>query len=265
MESIRFLHTINSEQNVSEAQVDTVRRMLLAMVEDVRAVIIKLAERIATLREIKTDSEDKRVLIAKEISKIYAPLANRLGIGQLKWELEDLSFRYLHPDIYKQIAKLLDEKRIDREIYINNFVKDLKVFLEEENITAEVYGRPKHIYSIWRKMQKKHVDFAGLYDVRAVRIIVSRIQDCYSVLGVIHTRFHHIPKEFDDYIANPKANGYKSIHTVIIGPEGKTIEIQIRTADMHKDAELGCFRRKNFMVKKVISMARRCIRELYSC
>ena len=239
MESIRFLHTINSEQNVSEAQVDTVRRMLLAMVEDVRAVIIKLAERIATLREIKTDSEDKRVLIAKEISKIYAPLANRLGIGQLKWELEDLSFRYLHPDIYKQIAKLLDEKRIDREIYINNFVKDLKVFLEEENITAEVYGRPKHIYSIWRKMQKKHVDFAGLYDVRAVRIIVSRIQDCYSVLGVIHTRFHHIPKEFDDYIANPKANGYKSIHTVIIGPEGKTIEIQIRTADMHKDAELG--------------------------
>lgn len=238
MEAIRFLHNLNSN-TVTDAQIDNVRRMLIAMVEDVRAVVVKLAERIAALREVKNADEETRVLVAKEISNIYAPLANRLGIGQLKWELEDLAFRYLHPDTYKQIAHLLDEKRIDRENYINEFVADLKKRLEGEGVKADVYGRPKHIYSIWRKMQKKHLDFSELYDVRAVRVIVDRLQDCYAALGVIHTQYHHIPREFDDYIANPKPNGYQSIHTVVLGPSGKTVEIQIRTQEMHKNAELG--------------------------
>ena len=238
MEAIKFLQNLSANR-VSDAQVDTVRRMLLAMVEDVRAVVIKLAERIATLREVKNADEETRVLVAKEISNIYAPLANRLGIGQLKWELEDLSFRYLHPEIYMQIAHLLDEKRIDREKYIEEFVKDVKQNLEKEGIVAEVYGRPKHIFSIWRKMQKKHLNFTDLFDVRAVRIIVKKLQDCYAALGVVHTLYHHIPREFDDYVANPKPNGYQSIHTVVLGPLGKTVEIQIRTEDMHKNAELG--------------------------
>jgi GTP pyrophosphokinase len=238
MDAIRFLQHFSSA-NVSDIQVDNVRRMLLAMVEDVRAVVIKLAERIACLREVKNADEETRVLVAKEISNIYAPLANRLGIGQLKWELEDLSFRYLHPDTYKQIAKLLDEKRLDREHYIQRFVAATKDALVEAGVDAEVYGRPKHIYSIWRKMQKKHLNFSDLYDVRAVRVITKRLQDCYGALGIIHTLWHHIPREFDDYVANPKPNGYQSIHTVVLGPEGKTVEIQIRTEKMHQESELG--------------------------
>ncbi len=238
MEAIRFLQNLNSG-DVSDSQIDNVRRMLLAMVDDVRAVVIKLAERIASLREVKNAGEETRVLLAKEISNIYAPLANRLGIGQLKWELEDLSFRYLHPDTYKQIARLLDERRLDREHYILRFVDQLKQALAEAGIQAEVYGRPKHIYSIWRKMQKKQLDFSELFDVRAVRVITQRLQDCYGALGIIHTHWHHIPREFDDYVANPKPNGYQSIHTVVLGSEGKTVEIQIRTEQMHQDSELG--------------------------
>lgn len=238
MEAIRSLQTLHRSETSPE-QVDNVRRMLLAMVEDVRAVVIKLAERIACLREAKTADEETRVLMAQEITNIYAPLANRLGIGQLKWELEDLAFRYLHPDTYKQIAKQLDEKRLDRERYIREFVQSLRNGLEEAGVDAEVYGRPKHIYSIWRKMQKKHLEFNELFDVRAVRVVTKRLQDCYAALGIVHTQFHHIPREFDDYVANPKPNGYQSIHTVVVGPEGKTVEIQIRTDQMHQDAELG--------------------------
>ncbi|MGL5038611.1 MAG: GTP diphosphokinase [Aeromonas sp.] len=238
MEAIRSLQT-GHRSETSPEQVDNVRRMLLAMVEDVRAVVIKLAERIACLREAKTADEETRVLMAQEISNIYAPLANRLGIGQLKWELEDLAFRYLHPDTYKQIAKQLDEKRLDRERYIREFVQSLRDGLKEAGVEAEVYGRPKHIYSIWRKMQKKHLEFNELFDVRAVRIVTKRLQDCYAALGIVHTQFHHIPREFDDYVANPKPNGYQSIHTVVVGPEGKAVEIQIRTDQMHQDAELG--------------------------
>lgn len=238
MEAIRSLQTLHRSETSPE-QVDNVRRMLLAMVEDVRAVVIKLAERIACLREAKTADEETRVLMAQEITNIYAPLANRLGIGQLKWELEDLAFRYLHPDIYKQIAKQLDEKRLDRERYIREFVQSLRNGLKEAGVEAEVYGRPKHIYSIWRKMQKKHLEFNELFDVRAVRVVTKRLQDCYAALGIVHTQFHHIPREFDDYVANPKPNGYQSIHTVVVGPEGKTVEIQIRTDQMHQDAELG--------------------------
>ncbi|HHQ4715872.1 TPA: GTP diphosphokinase [Aeromonas veronii] len=238
MEANRSLQTLHRSETSPE-QVDNVRRMLLAMVEDVRAVVIKLAERIACLREAKTADEETRVLMAQEITNIYAPLANRLGIGQLKWELEDLAFRYLHPDTYKQIAKQLDEKRLDRERYIREFVQSLRNGLKEAGVDAEVYGRPKHIYSIWRKMQKKHLEFNELFDVRAVRVVTKRLQDCYAALGIVHTQFHHIPREFDDYVANPKPNGYQSIHTVVVGPEGKTVEIQIRTDQMHQDAELG--------------------------
>lgn len=230
---------INPNSRSTEPQIDNIRRMLLAMVEDVRAVVIKLAERVCLLRAVKNADEETRVLLAREIADIYAPLANRLGIGQLKWELEDISFRYLHPDTYKEIAKQLDGKRLDREVFIENFVEQLQQRLDEDQIRAKVYGRPKHIYSIWRKMKGKHLKFDELFDVRAVRIVTERLQDCYGALGVVHTLWHHIPREFDDYVANPKPNGYQSIHTVVVGPEGKTVEIQIRTQDMHEDAELG--------------------------
>lgn len=235
MNAIGNLQTSSS----SEPQVDNIRRMLLAMVEDVRAVVIKLAEKVCQLRQVKNSDEETRVLLAREISDIYAPLANRLGIGQLKWELEDISFRYLHPETYKDIAKQLDGKRLDRETFVDEFVSQLQSKLDAENIRAKVYGRPKHIYSIWRKMKGKQLAFDELFDVRAVRIVTDRLQDCYGALGVVHTLWHHIPREFDDYVANPKPNGYQSIHTIVVGPEGKTVEIQIRTQEMHDDAELG--------------------------
>ncbi|KAA9002497.1 GTP diphosphokinase [Affinibrenneria salicis] len=238
MDAIRQLKATQHDSMASE-QVDNIRRMLLAMVEDFRCVVIKLAERIAHLREVKDAPEEERVLAAKECTNIYAPLANRLGIGQLKWELEDFCFRYLHPEEYKRIARLLHERRIDREQYIDNFVIDLRKAMKEEGVQADVYGRPKHIYSIWRKMQKKSLSFDELFDVRAVRIVVERLQDCYGALGIVHTHYRHLPDEFDDYVANPKPNGYQSIHTVVLGPGGKTLEIQIRTRQMHEDAELG--------------------------
>jgi len=238
MDAIRQLKATHNDSMGSE-QVDNVRRMLLAMVEDFRCVVIKLAERIAHLREVKDGPEDERVLAAKECSNIYAPLANRLGIGQLKWELEDFCFRYLHPDEYKRIAKLLHERRIDREQFIDDFVSSLRDAMKVEGVRADIYGRPKHIYSIWRKMQKKNLSFDELFDVRAVRVVVERLQDCYAALGIVHTQFRHLPDEFDDYVANPKPNGYQSIHTVVLGPRGKTLEIQIRTRQMHEDAELG--------------------------
>jgi len=238
MEAIKALNQSQSSR-VSANQVDNVRRMLLAMVEDVRAVVIKLAERLCHLRLVKNSDEETRVLAAKETSNIYAPLANRLGIGQLKWELEDLSFRYLHPKVYKSIAKQLDEKRLDREQYMTDFVANIAEQLKSSGIKGCVYGRPKHIYSIWKKMQQKSLDFEQLFDVRAVRIVVDELQGCYGALGLVHTSWNHLSKEFDDYVATPKSNGYQSIHTVVIGPEGKTIEIQIRTQQMDDDAELG--------------------------
>ena len=238
MEGIRALQSRGSEQN-AESQVDNLRHMLLAMVEDVRAVVIKLAERICYLRQVKIADEETKVKLAHEISTIYAPLANRLGIGQLKWELEDLSFRYLQAETYKNIAKQLDEKRIDRENYIQDFVETVKSSLNEMNIQGTAYGRPKHIYSIYRKMQKKDLKFDELYDVRAVRVVVEKLQDCYAALGAIHTKWRYIPREFDDYIANPKPNGYQSIHTVVLGDSGKPVEVQIRTQQMHEDSEMG--------------------------
>lgn len=238
MDAIRQLKATHTNET-SSVQVDNIRRMLLSMVEDFRCVVIKLSERIAHLREVKDATEDERVLAAKECFNIYAPLANRLGIGQLKWELEDFCFRYLHPDEYKKIASLLHERRIDREQYIDSFVSIVRSYMKKENVHVDIYGRPKHIYSIWRKMKKKNLAFDELFDVRAVRIVVERLQDCYAALGIVHTHFRHLPDEFDDYVANPKPNGYQSIHTVVLGPEGKTVEIQIRTRQMHEDAELG--------------------------
>ena len=230
---------LSSRVKHSTEQAEKIRRMLTAMIEDVRAVVIKLSQQIVFLREIKSSDEETRVLAAKETQTIYAPLANRLGIGQLKWELEDYAFRYLQPDTYKNIAKSLEEKRTERQQYLIDFVDNLTDKLKTSGVEAAVYGRPKHIYSIYKKMQKKGYEFSQLFDIRAVRVVTDKLQDCYSALGVIHTSWRHIPSEFDDYVATPKPNGYQSIHTVVLGPSGKTIEIQIRTKDMHDDAELG--------------------------
>lgn len=223
----------------AEAQVEHMRKMIVAMIDDVRVPLIKLAERTSVIRAVKNASEERRLKVAREVFDIYAPLAHRLGIGQIKWELEDLSFRYLEPDAYKKIAKLLSEKRLGRQQYIDNVVETLKNAIEGAGIECDIQGRAKHIYSIWRKMQRKNIDFSEVYDIRAVRILVPEIKDCYAALGITHTFWRHIPHEFDDYIANPKENGYRSLHTAVIGPEGKVLEVQIRTFDMHDDAELG--------------------------
>ena len=222
----------------NQTQVDTIRRMLVTMVDDVRVALIKLAERNCALHALK-DEPVKRWHVANEAAEVYAPLAHRLGIGYLKWELEDLAFRYLQPEEYKRIAKLLDGRRLDREKFISATQKELVTELKSKNIQAEVHGRVKHIYSIWRKMQRKGISFSEVYDIRAVRILVNNIEECYAALGVVHTRWRNIPREFDDYIANPKSNGYQSLHTAVIGPEGKALEIQIRTHKMHADAEFG--------------------------
>ncbi len=223
----------------SQAQVDNLRKMLVAMVDDVRVALIKLAERTCAIRAVKEADEEKRQRVAREVFDIYAPLAHRLGIGHIKWELEDLSFRYLEPEQYKQIAKLLHERRLDREHYINEVMSQLRAELEATGIKPDLSGRAKHIYSIWRKMQRKGLQFSQIYDVRAVRVLVPEVRDCYTALGIVHTLWRHIPKEFDDYIANPKENGYRSLHTAVLGPEGKVLEVQIRTQAMHEEAELG--------------------------
>jgi GTP pyrophosphokinase len=223
----------------NQQHLDNVRRMLVAMIDDVRVALIKLAERTFAIREVKNADVERRQRVAREIFDIYAPLAHRLGIGHIKWELEDLSFRYLEPDAYKQIASLLDEKRLQRDEYIQSVIKSTKDMLDRMGMESDVTGRAKHIYSIWRKMQRKKISFSEVYDVRAVRILVREIRDCYAALGVVHSLWKHIPREFDDYIATPKENGYRSLHTAVIGPGGKPLEVQIRTFAMHEEAELG--------------------------
>jgi len=223
----------------SEAQVEHMRKMLVAMIDDVRVALIKLAERTSVIRAVKNAQPERRMKVAREVFDIYAPLAHRLGIGQIKWELEDLSFRYLEPSSYKKIAKLLDEKRLDRQQYIENVVDTLKNAIEAAGIECDIQGRAKHIYSIWRKMRRKNIEFSQVYDIRAVRILVPELKDCYAALGIAHTFWKHIPHEFDDYIANPKENGYRSLHTAVVGPQGNVLEVQIRTPEMHDDAELG--------------------------
>ncbi|MFP4245526.1 MAG: RelA/SpoT family protein, partial [Ectothiorhodospira sp.] len=208
-------------------------------VDDVRAVVIKLAYRLQHLRLVAAEPDDLARAIARETLEIFAPLANRLGVAQIKWEMEDLSLRIAQPEEYRRIAGLLEENRTERERYIVNFIDHLKSALHQEGIQAEVRGRPKHIYSIWKKMRRKNLEFHDLYDLRAVRVILDRVSACYAALGVVHGAWPHIPKEFDDYIANPKDNGYQSLHTAVIGPEGKVVEVQIRTHDMDSFAELG--------------------------
>ncbi len=222
------------------AQVENIRKMLVAMVDDVRVGLIKLAERTQAIRAVKNHPDpEKQIRVAREVFDIYAPLAHRLGIGQIKWELEDVSFRYLEPEAYGSIAKMLDEKRLDREQYIGNVVHLVEDKLKASGIEANVSGRAKHIYSIWRKMQRKGVSFDQVYDIRALRIMVPQLKDCYASLGIVHTLWRNIPREFDDYIANPKDNGYRSLHTAVIGPEAKVLEVQIRTSAMHEESELG--------------------------
>lgn len=242
MAAISYQRNENEDRvlgNQAEVQAEKIRKMLVAMVDDVRVALIKLAERTCAIRAVKSASAQRRRQVAREVSDIYAPLAHRLGIGHIKWELEDLSFRYLEPDEYKQIARLLDERRLARQEYIDKMLELLRGELKNADINGEVSGRAKHIYSIWRKMKRKDIPFSQVYDIRAVRILVPTVRDCYTVLGIVHSLWRNIPHEFDDYIASPKENGYRSLHTAVMGPENKVLEVQIRTYEMHEESELG--------------------------
>jgi GTP pyrophosphokinase len=221
------------------AQVESLRQMVLAMVQDVRAVLIKLAERTHALRCAAKAETDLQQLLGHQARELFAPLANRLGVWQIKWEMEDWACRYLDGETYKRIAALLDEKRADRERYIAEVLATLKAELDRNGIKAEVMGRPKHIASIISKMRRKNLGFEQLYDIRAVRVLVEKEADCYAALGVVHNLWQPIPSEFDDYISHPKSNNYRSLHTAVVGPEDKALEVQIRTLDMHRHAELG--------------------------
>ena len=245
-ENMRVLHmfrenTWKTSPHPSEKQqADLLRRMLLAMVKDVRVVLIKLAWHLQYLRLLSREPITQRhQCAANQTMEVYAPLANWLGISHIKWELEDLAFRFLQPETYREIAKALANTRLERENYIREFIEIIQGMLDESGIKAKIYGRPKHIYSIWRKMQRKGVTINQLYDLRAIRIIVDNVETCYEVLGMVHERWGHIPEEWDDYISNRKPNGYQSIHTVVIGPRDRHVEIQIRNQAMHKFAELG--------------------------
>jgi GTP pyrophosphokinase len=222
-----------------EEQAAKMREMLVSIIDDVRVALIKLAERTCAIRNVKNFPEEKRVRVAREIVDVYAPLAHRLGIGHLKWELEDLAFRYLEPLEYKRIARLLSEKRRVRQAYIDEVMDTLRAELDRVGIKGEVSGRAKHIFSIWKKMQRKGIGFSKVYDIRAVRVLVPTVGDCYTLLGIVHQKWQSIPEEFDDYIANPKENGYRSLHTAVVGPLDRVLEIQIRTFAMHGEAEFG--------------------------
>ena len=241
MDEIRALPATGDADDRA-AQAERLRKMLLAMVDDIRVVLVKLAERTQALRYLVTtgkEQADTRERTAREVQDLFAPLANRLGVWQLKWELEDLSLRVLEPDTYKAIAKMLDERRQDRERYIDDVVALLRRELAAAGIRADVTGRPKHIYSIWSKMRRKQAGIETLYDIRAVRVLVDDVKDCYAALGIVHHLWTPLPGEFDDYIAKPKANNYRSLHTAVIGPEGKALEVQIRTVEMHQHSEYG--------------------------
>lgn len=238
LERIRELSR-SRQGTLAEAQAENVRKIFLAMVDDIRVIMIKLADRLHNMRTLDALPPEKQKRIAQETLDIYAPLANRLGIWELKWQLEDLALLHLEPEEYRRIARLLAEKRQEREEYLQRVIAIIRNRLKEEGIAAEVTGRPKHIYSIYRKMKEKERDFEEIYDVRGVRIIVDTVKDCYAVLGIIHTMWRPIPGQFDDYIAMPKDNLYQSLHTAVIGPEGRAFEVQIRTWDMHRVAEYG--------------------------
>ena len=241
LNGLRVITRMNTSTSAPEirAQSEVLRKMLLAMVEDIRVVLLRVASRTQTLRYFTDHPGVIRESIARESLDIYAPLANRLGIWQLKWELEDLSFRFLEPETYKRIAKMLDERRVEREQFIVDSVARLKNEIAAIGIKADVYGRPKHIYSIYNKMRAKRLDFSQIFDVRALRVLVHEVKDCYAVLGIVHQIWTPIPKEFDDYISMPKGNNYQSLHTAVYAADGRSLEVQIRTHGMHNHAELG--------------------------
>ncbi len=241
MADISPLDLSSSRMLASEAKDQTanIRRMLVALIDDVRVAVLKIAERVVALRLAKNSFEERKTRIATEAMTVFVPLAERLGIWRLKWELEDLSLRYLEADAYKRIARLLDGRRVEREAKVNRIVDDLRTLFEQRGLNARVEGRAKHIYSIWRKMRSKRIPIDEVRDALAVRVIVADVERCYAVLGMIHTRWRHVRSEFDDYIAAPKENGYRSIHTALMGDGGEVFEVQIRTQDMHDDAELG--------------------------
>lgn len=230
---------VRNEQESMAQQTEVLRKMMLAMVADIRVVLLRLASRTQTLRWLVDHETPQRGEFARESLDVFAPLANRLGIWQFKWELEDISLRLLEPATYKRIAKMLDERRIEREQFIANAIERVKRELKVAGIDAEVIGRPKHIYSIWNKMRAKQLDFEQVYDVRALRIIVGKVADCYAALGIIHQLWSPIEGEFDDYIAQPKSNDYRSLHTAVVAEDGRSMEVQIRTREMDKHAELG--------------------------
>ncbi len=240
MDAIHISHGRLMQSAMLTSSIDNLRKMLLAMVDDVRVVLIKLVERLAVLRHIAILGDRERRRVAQETMDIYAPLANRLGVGQLKWQLEDFAFRYLEPEHYQEISDSLQMRREERENFVKEVREELEKALAAEGITHyELTGRAKHIYSIARKMERKKVGIDEIYDVTALRLLVPTVEDCYKILSAVHAKWHHIPKEFDDYINKPKVNGYRSIHTAIIGPGGRNVEIQIRTYDMHQESELG--------------------------
>jgi GTP pyrophosphokinase len=227
-------------QEKNSGRADNLRKMCLAMVDDVRIVLIKLAEKLVILKHLRHCEAPLQQQVAQQVMNIYAPLANRLGVGQMKWQMEDWAFRYLNPIEYHQISKALNMRRQDREIFINNFIARLQQLLAEAGVTnVEISGRAKHIYSIYRKIQRKRVEFSQIYDTSAVRVLVKTIEDCYKTLSIAHSTWQPIYAEFDDYIARPKPNGYRSIHTVIVSPENINVEIQVRTYQMHEESELG--------------------------
>ena len=238
MDAIR-VHADTRNGHEAAAQAENLRKMLLAMVDDIRVVLIKLAERTQALRHLMGADDRARREAARDVLEIFAPLANRLGVWQLKWELEDLSLRAVEPAEYQKIARHLDERRLDRQRFIDSVIAMLRKELADAGVKAEVTGRPKHIYSIWSKMRRKPGGLEAIYDIRAVRILVDTIKDCYTALGLVHHLWTPLPNEFDDYIAKPKANNYRSLHTAVIGPGGKPLEVQIRTWEMHRHSEYG--------------------------
>jgi GTP pyrophosphokinase len=239
MSQLNNLRSSNQAKQKTPEQAEKLRRLLMAIISDVRVMVIKLCYRVERLTLLKHQDYEDRRMIAQETMDIFAPLANRLGMGLIKWEMEDLAFRAIEPIAYKKIATLLEQKRSKRELFIKQFSATLDSLLNQQGIQSTVSGRVKHIVSIWRKMQSKNLEFHELFDVRAVRILVNSLADCYAVLGVVHTTWQHIPKEFDDYVANPKNNGYQSLHTAVVADNGQVVEVQIRTFEMHQKSEFG--------------------------
>ncbi|HET6820704.1 MAG TPA: bifunctional (p)ppGpp synthetase/guanosine-3',5'-bis(diphosphate) 3'-pyrophosphohydrolase [Candidatus Limnocylindria bacterium] len=239
VDGVTKLSKFGSARTMEEQQAENIRKMFMAMAEDVRVVIIKLADRLHNMRTLGFLAPEKQTRIARQTMEIYAPLAHRLGMWQIKWELEDLSFKYIAPDKYRQLVDMLADRRKARESFINKSIQILRRELAKMSITAEISGRPKHLYSIYKKMERKGAEFSEIYDLHAIRVLVEDVKDCYAALGVVHSMWRPIPGQFDDYIAMPKANMYQSLHTAVIGPDAKPLEVQIRTRQMHDVAEAG--------------------------